>query len=46
MKKVLDTFSEGQAPMYGWASEEGPTGVALIVVGAFLGVIVAKFFGM
>ena len=46
MKKILDTFSEGQAPIYGWASEEEPTSLALIVVGAFLGVIVAKFFGM
>lgn len=48
MKKVLDTFAEGQVIQYGWAREDEPTskGLGLVVVGAFLGVIVAKFFGM
>jgi|GEM_PF-3456016 len=48
MKKILDRFAEGQAPMYGWGGQQDPTDKALvfIVVGAFLGVIVVKFLGM
>ncbi len=48
MKKILDRFSEGQAPMYGWGRQQEPTDKELlfIVVGLFLGVIVGKIFGM
>jgi hypothetical protein len=48
MKKILDRFAEGQAPMHGWGGQQEPTDKELlfIVVGLFLGVIVAKFFGM
>ena len=48
MKKILDRFAEGQAPMYGWTSNKEPSRkeMALIASGAFLGVIVVKFLGM
>lgn len=48
MKKLIETFAQGTQYQYSWGSNKEPTKkeIAMIVGGAFLGVVVAKFFGM